>query len=92
MDPFVSLQYGIKKFKSNTIKNGGLLPEWNQLFQIPLNSEITVIQLKCMDEDLITNDLVGSCDIVVADLIKSEDILTYHPYEATIYYKNKESG
>jgi len=45
-----------------------------------------------MDEDLITNDLIGSCDILVADLIKSDDILTYHPYEATIHYKNKDSG
>lgn len=45
-----------------------------------------------MDEDLITNDLVGKCEIQIADLIHSDDILSYHPYEATIHYKNKESG
>ncbi len=92
MDPFVTLQYGIKKFKSNIIKNGGLKPEWNQIFQIPVDPSIEKIELRCCDKDFITNDIVGMSEIMIADLLNPGDLLSYHPYESTIYYKNKESG
>lgn len=48
--------------------------------------------MKCWDKDLISNDLVGTADYHISDILNPQDPYAYHPIEATIRYKSEPSG
>ena len=59
MDPFVTIEYQGMEFKTKTIRNGGMRPQWNESFEIDVYSLSDDIKISIIDEDVIVNDLVG---------------------------------
>ena len=59
MDPFVTIEYQGMEFKTKTIRNGGMRPQWNETFEIDVYSLSDDIKISIIDEDVIVNDLVG---------------------------------
>ncbi len=59
MDPFVTIEYQGMEFKTKTIRNGGMRPQWNETFEIDVFSLSDDIKISIIDEDVIVNDLVG---------------------------------
>jgi len=38
MDPFIVVTYNGEKFQTNTADEGGMTPEWNHTFNIPIKN------------------------------------------------------
>ena len=51
----------------------GKYPVWNQSFDIEIYSLDDEIKIKCLDEDLTEDDVVGEATITVNDLISLSD-------------------
>ena len=67
MDPFLQLDFEGKTFKTPVHTDGGKLPVWNHSFPevlIPKEGGVTLeksfIKLSCFEEDLNSNDFLGS--------------------------------
>lgn len=57
------------KYRTKTHKDGGFAPAWDgQEILIPIRSINEVITIRCLDEDLLSNDLVGEVTLKVRDL------------------------
>ena len=63
MTPLVVIECNGVKFKTKSHKEGGKLPKWNESFEISVHSMDDVVKIRCEDEELITNDLVGETSI-----------------------------
>ena len=61
MDPYVVIYNNEthRQYKTKVVHEGGKHPIWNQSFDIQINSKLDVLELQCMDEDLIYDALVG---------------------------------
>lgn len=72
MDPFVKVECQGTAYRTHTIDEGGKLPVWNETFHFYIDTEKVaskdVLKLTCLDEDYITNDLVGETDIPLASI------------------------
>ncbi|TNV82162.1 hypothetical protein FGO68_gene4454 [Halteria grandinella] len=68
MDPFIQLTMNGQVKKTSAIDDGGKRPVWNQSFEYVVNTLDDLLEIKCYDEDVFTNDLVGECSIKVGEL------------------------
>jgi Ca2+-dependent lipid-binding protein len=65
MDPFVTVEYkGVRK-STQVCKNGGKHPMWGhggsgELVEFKINQMADEIDFFCYDEDIVSNDLIGS--------------------------------
>ena len=70
MDPYVVVTYNGKKYQTHTCAEGGQEPEWNYEMRIPIvNPETDLINIKCLEEDIITDDYVGAVDLPVKNFL-----------------------
>jgi len=90
MDPFTTLKYDGKDWKTTVKDSAGKTPVWNETFRIQLgpNHENKMLEFSVWDEDTMSNDLVGESNVLVRDLMFRE--LTQ--VEFTINYKGKSAG
>ena len=51
------------------INEGGKHPIWNQNFEIGIKSMDDNIIFKCMDEDLVCDEIIGEAQIKISKLI-----------------------
>jgi Ca2+-dependent lipid-binding protein len=65
MDPFLQIEHDGKTFKTKAQTEGGLNPIWNHKFQFIVYSMDDRFVFKCFDEDIITNDHIGSVVLTV---------------------------
>jgi|LakMenEpi03Aug12_release.lakeMendotaPanAssembly.Ray.scaffolds.fasta_scaffold2896818_2 hypothetical protein len=57
-DPYTIVELGSEKRKTRTHQEGGKKPTWNDLFTFN-NPKANMIKFTVMDEDMMTDDLVG---------------------------------
>lgn len=69
MDPYVCIEYRNKKYKTDVDEEGGRIPVWNNTISITVYSLEDDVKITCFDEDLITDDFVGSTIIKVGKLV-----------------------
>ena len=70
MDPYVEIEYAGQTYQTTTIQEGGKNPIWNDTLTIQLKGATKAgiseflkteqVKITCFDEDLLTDDLVGS--------------------------------
>lgn len=58
MDPFVEIQYNNKKYRTAVHKSGGKFPQWNQFFEIEIDSLNDDLLFILYDETLMSKDFV----------------------------------
>ncbi|TNV83345.1 hypothetical protein FGO68_gene2056 [Halteria grandinella] len=89
MDPFLQIDYRGKQYKTATIKHGGQIPVWNETLYLPIQAFDDEMRVTCFDQDLLTNDLVGSANFKVsaycANLREKQEWIILH-------YKAKNAG
>merc|ERR1712228_811069 len=67
-DPYVFVQYGNKKFKSQTVK-ANLNPVWDYAIEIDLNEQTSdEVVISVYDKDIGRNDLMGSVNLSVKEI------------------------
>ena len=71
MDPFVEIDYNEKQYKTKVHEDGGKNPEWNESFDLPIQSMTDYIKITCFDEDALSNDLVATKSFKIEDLCKN---------------------
>lgn len=59
MDPFFTLTYNGKQYKTRTHNEAGKHPEWHESFDIDIESLNDDVVLAVFDEDLTDNELIG---------------------------------
>jgi Ca2+-dependent lipid-binding protein len=52
-------------------EDGGKNPEWNESFDIPIQSLSDQVRITCYDEDTLSNDLVATQSFAMEDLCKN---------------------
>ena len=88
MDPFVKIKYMGQKFKTKTHNSGGKNPIWNETFDFRPSGMDTDIELIVMDEDVTTDDFIGSCVIKIGNLVQNNGVKEWF----TLMYKSKNAG
>lgn len=88
MDPYVCIEYRKKKYKTDVDNDGGQLPSWNNTIAIPVYSLEEDLKITCFDEDLITDDLVGTALIKVGKLVKHKN----KEFDLKIYCNVEHAG
>jgi thiol:disulfide interchange protein len=89
MDPYVKLQMGSQTFKTKTHKNAGKKPSWFDVCEF-IRTDEEVLNVQVYDEDIISDDLVGSGVLELKDIC----IPGRQMYSDSIIlkYKNKKAG
>lgn len=59
MDPFVVFIYRDKKYQTQILDEAGQHPVWNHSMAIPVHSLEDELMVKCFDEEIIIDQLVG---------------------------------
>jgi Ca2+-dependent lipid-binding protein len=59
MDPYLIIEHNKKKNRTNTKKNAGKYPVWEEKFLFSLVSSEDIFTFSCYDEDLIIDDFIG---------------------------------
>ena len=63
MDPFIEILYNGKTYRTKVDNEGGKEPVWNDVFEIPIYLSEKQCTIKCIDEDLFSNDNVGEVQL-----------------------------
>lgn len=75
MDPYVLLQTDNQEWKSKTADDAGKYPRWQgQYFFVQPRSFEQDLRIRCMEEDLIKNKLIGEGTIPVAAFMEGEGV------------------
>jgi Ca2+-dependent lipid-binding protein len=70
MDPFVVIEYHVRKFKT-TIKNeGGQRPVWNESFTLENVEMEREMKFICLEDDLTTTNSLGETKVKVSHIAK----------------------
>lgn len=59
MNPFVTVDIQGAHFKTKVQEHKGKHPEWKETFEIQVLSMKNEILITCIDEELISNDVIG---------------------------------
>lgn len=90
MDPFCVIKYQKQTFKTEVKQDAGKKPVWKQNFKFFISNIQHDICFQVKEEDVATDDLVGSVTLPVSDIISREntdDLITLN-----IVFENKVSG
>jgi hypothetical protein len=89
MDPFVIIKTNLYKEKSQIHEDGGKKPVWNQVFNIPSDKLIDILEFEVWDHDRLDDDLIGTGYISISVLTTA-----FEKKEETIplKYKGKSAG
>lgn len=75
-DPYVKLMINKTVKKTKTHKRGGSSPIWNEIIEMPYQSNENVLILQVWDDDTLSDDLIGKFKIIDSlDSIITEDML-----------------
>ena len=89
MDPYVKLETRMQKFKTTTINSGGKTPKWTgQTFQIDVKYIGDDLNLSVWDEDVGSDDIVGSAVIKLSSFCAGNGVDEWFE----IQHKGKKSG
>jgi len=88
MDPFVKINYMGQKFKTKVHNSGGKNPIWNETIDFRPSGMDTDIEFVVLDEDLTTDDFIGSCIVKVRPLVQNNGVREWF----TLMYKSKSAG
>lgn len=73
MDPYVIMEVGTQKFKTEVAKGQGLEPKWTDVFTFKLNGE-NQLKLSAYDHDFGSkDDLIGETVINLADIVRQRN-------------------
>eukprot|EP00826_Nyctotherus_ovalis_P011546 TRINITY_DN12_c0_g1_i13.p2 TRINITY_DN12_c0_g1~~TRINITY_DN12_c0_g1_i13.p2 ORF type:complete len:152 (+),score=20.81 TRINITY_DN12_c0_g1_i13:2-457(+) len=89
MDPYVKVQLGERIFRTRIHQEAGKTPSWTDAFQFARKNEV-VLHVQVCDEDLITDDLVGTGKLSIAEYCTPEE--ERKKVTVPIYYKGKPAG
>ena len=87
MDPYVIVELGAIKKKTKTHNSGGKKPQWDETFKFQRKAE-TEITFTVMDEDVTSDDHVGSGTLFLDDIFKKGKFKDF----IKLQYKGKEAG
>ena len=60
MDPFVEIRLGKETRRTSVKDEGGKEPKWMEIYTIPVVNALDPLKLTVFDEDVTTDDVVGS--------------------------------
>ena len=89
MDPYVKIEVGGRTFKTKTRQNAGKKPTWDEIFEHYCTYDGQLIAY-VYDEDITSDDLVGSTYIQVSTVINSPS--SHFSDDLVLKYKGKSSG
>ncbi len=69
MDPYVYVECRGQRYKTSIIEEGGKNPRWDQDLTIPMVSFTDRVIIGCNEQDLITDDIIGSTDMEFYEII-----------------------
>ena len=72
MDPYVVLKCGKEEFKTKVQKKAGTNPTFNQSFIFNLEGKEDALHINVFDEDLVSDDHIGRCDIPLHKLVETD--------------------
>lgn len=67
MDPFVEFKLGAQTRRTSVKDEGGKEPKWNELYTIPIVNALDPLKITVLDEDVTTDDIVGSAELDMGD-------------------------
>lgn len=74
MDPFIKLITNTKlEVQTQVHSKGGSNPVWNETLEVPNVSPKDQLVIKCLDQDLGSDDLIGECSIPIFKLCKNTE-------------------
>lgn len=88
MDPYCKLQSRDQTFKTKVLNGAGKLPKWNETFDFSVKYVGDDLQIECLDEDVTSSDLIGSCTIKLSSLCLNGGMDEWFELQ----YKGKKSG
>jgi len=88
MDPYCTITFKDKKFKTKVHEAGGKKPIWGDSFTIETTSPSEEIVLRCWDQDVTTNDAIGFVKIKLSSLMINYGVEDWFP----IMYENSTAG
>ena len=88
MDPFVAIKYREQSFKTKVLQGAGKAPVWDETFDLEVKYVGDDLVLEVMDEDVTTNDHVGSTTIKLSALCSNGGIDEWFE----IQHKGKVAG
>ena len=68
MDPFVELKLREQSLRTKVLKSAGKTPVWDETFDLDIRYVGDDLQLDIMDEDIISNERIGSAIVKVSAL------------------------
>ena len=69
MDPYCTMFYKNKSYKTNVKNEAGKKPVWNQTFEIAIQNVSDAIKFEVRDQDIMSTDLIGKLECQVWELI-----------------------
>lgn len=89
MDPYVILKLKGVVYKSETSKDGGKTPKWNEEFELSCNDPSEIIEVKVMEDGgIINDDDIGRCQIKLSQFMYGKGINEWF----VLLWKNKKAG
>ena len=88
MDPYCTITFKDKKFKTKVHEAGGKKPIWGDSFTIETTSPSEEIVLRCWDQDVTTNDAIGFVKIKLSSLMINCGVEDWFP----IMFENRTAG
>jgi len=68
MDPFVELKLREQTLRTKVLKSAGKTPVWDETFDLDIRYVGDDLQLDVLDEDIISNERIGSAIVKVSAL------------------------
>jgi len=87
MDPYVTLKCGKEEFKTKVQKKAGTNPTFNQSFIFNLEGKEEALHLNALDEDMVSDDHIGRCDIPLDKLVQTDKPVAYQLVSKTDFKK-----
>lgn len=92
MDPYVIMEYGSNKFRTQTKDDAGKNPVWDETFELFIKNVNDEMSIKIMDEDVMVDDTVGTRQIPVKEVLGGERLTGLQNQSVDIFYHGKVSG
>ena len=93
MDPFIVVTYNGEKYRTNTCDEGGMTPHWNSVLNIPIiNPKTDSIHIQCLEEDLTTDDYIGSADVPIKHIWNYTGVKGKGTEVIELYHDNEVSA
>jgi Ca2+-dependent lipid-binding protein len=79
MDPYVKIEFAGRTYRTHVISEGGQRPVWNDTFVLEVRRMSDRLLLTCLDEDFLSDDIVGSTSLFVQHLCTQQTTKQWLP-------------